>query len=206
MLTVGLTGGIGSGKSAVANWLSKQAGTFVVDTDVVAHQICQPSGMAMPAIYQLIEAGEFPSTWVTGLGALNRAQVRGDCFSEPVLRRKLEAILHPLIREVALFEAEQIKKKLSPKLLVFVVPLLVEKKTWLPLVDQVWVVDCSPNTQKKRIRERSGGEITDSLIAQMMAAQATREERLSYADEVIANEDGLETLHQTLKNLLSKIG
>jgi dephospho-CoA kinase len=178
--SVGLTGGIGSGKSKVADMLAGW-GAPVIDTDVIAHDLTGPGGAAMPAIEQA-----FGPQALTAEGALNRAWMRDLAFREAGARARLEAILHPMISQRAREEGE---RALGPYR-VFVVPLLVESGRWRDRVERVCVVDCDPDTQIARVRTRSG--LTPDGIRRIMTAQATRAARLRAADDVILN-DGATT-------------
>lgn len=180
MLKIGLTGGIGSGKTRVAD-LFQEWGASVIDTDVIAHQLTQPGGLAMPAIRET-----FGEQVVAADGAMDRAAMRERVFGDPDSRRALEAIVHPLIAEVT----EQQAHQAWGCYLVLVVPLLVETGRWLKKVDRVCVVDCDPETQIKRVQARSG--LTIDAIKRIMSAQATRDARLAQANDVVLN-DGATT-------------
>lgn len=170
-----LTGGIGSGKSAVAERLAT-LGAGVVDTDRVAHVLTAPGGMAMPAL-----VAEFGQEILQADGAMDRAAMRARVFADPQARQRLEAILHPLIR--AQTQAEL--ARCSGDYLVLVVPLLVETGVYLPLADRVLVVDCPVQMQRQRVRARNG--LPDAQIDAILASQASREARLAHADDVIDN-------------------
>jgi len=183
MLKIGLTGGIGSGKTRVAN-LFHEWGASVIDTDVIAHQLTQPEGLAMPAIREI-----FGTQMVEADGSMNRGAMRERVFREPQAKQALEAILHPLIAQVT----EQQARQAQGCYLVLVVPLLVETGRWLKKVDRVCVVDCDPQTQIKRVQARSG--LTIDAIKRIMSAQATRNARLALASDVVLN-DGATTPDQ----------
>ncbi|HBT33584.1 MAG TPA: dephospho-CoA kinase [Pusillimonas sp.] len=183
MLKIGLTGGIGSGKTRVAN-LFQEWGASVIDTDVIAHQLTQPEGLAMPAIREI-----FGTQMVEADGSMNRGAMRERVFREPQAKQALEAILHPLIAQVT----EQQARQAQGCYLVLVVPLLVETGRWLKKVDRVCVVDCDPETQIKRVQARSG--LTIDAIKRIMSAQATRNARLALASDVVLN-DGATTPDQ----------
>ncbi|WP_459616814.1 dephospho-CoA kinase [Bordetella sp. 2513F-2] len=180
MYSIGLTGGIGSGKSRVADMLAEW-GAAVVDTDRIAHALTAPGGAAMPAIREA-----FGPQAVSADGALDRAWMRERVFREPPARAQLEALLHPLIGRETQAQAAQARGAY----LVFVVPLLVESGRWRERVDRVCVVDCDPDTQVARVQARSG--LTEEAIRRIMAAQAARATRLAAADDVILN-DGATT-------------
>lgn len=175
-MRVGLTGGIGSGKSTVAGFL-REAGAAIVDTDAISRALTLPGGAAMPAI-----AEQFGAEFVTADGALNRDRMRALAFSDAAAKRRLEAILHPLITAEALAQAEAARAPL----VVFDVPLLVESSRWRPRVARVLVVDCTVDTQRARVLQRPGW--THERVEGALAAQATREARRAAADAVILNE------------------
>ncbi|WP_434645147.1 dephospho-CoA kinase [Achromobacter piechaudii] len=177
MFKIGLTGGIGSGKTRVADML-QEWGATLVDTDEIARALTAPGGAAMPAI-----EAEFGPSALTVDGALNREWMRERAFSDPAARRRLEAVLHPIITEETLRQAAAARGSY----LVFVVPLLVESLArWRSRVDRICVVDCDPDTQVARVQARSG--LTEPAIRRIMAAQAARQTRLDMADDVITND------------------
>ena len=184
--SVGLTGGIGSGKSAVADLLAQQ-GAAIIDTDQIAHSLTAPGGAAMPPI-----AEQFGDSFLTPEGALDRAAMRERVFSDAAAKRQLEAILHPLIRQQTRIEAERV----PGSYLVFVVPLLVESGRWKDSVDRVLVVDCSEALQLERVMRRS--QLSAEQVRAIMATQASREARLAAADDVIVNDQALDTLEQAV--------
>jgi dephospho-CoA kinase len=172
---VGLTGGIGSGKSTAAR-IFGELGSAVVDTDAISHSLTGPEGAAMPALREA-----FGVECVRPDGGLDRAAMRDTVFRDPAARRRLEGILHPLIRR----EAErQIASAVAPYVLL-VVPLLLESGRYLPLLQRVLVVDCEPEIQVRRTMTRSG--LTREAVAAIMAAQIDRPARLAGADDVIDN-------------------
>ena len=176
VLVVGLTGGIGSGKSAAAAAFAA-LGAAIVDTDAIAHELTAAQGRAMPAI-----GAAFGPAVLDEDGALDRGAMRELAFSDPTTRRRLEAILHPLIRA----ESERlIARHAGAPYVVLVVPLLIEAGDYRERVDRVAVVDCSDETRIRRVMERSG--LTRTEIVRIMAAQATRDQRLAAADDVIDN-------------------
>ncbi|MEI6001398.1 dephospho-CoA kinase [Paraburkholderia bengalensis] len=176
MFAVGLTGGIGSGKSTVADLFGKH-GVTLVDTDVIAHRVTAPQGLAMPAI-----AAEFGASYVAGDGSLDRARMRALVFSDETARKRLEAITHPLIRA----ETERERQQASGPYVIIVVPLLVESGNWKTRVDRVLTVDCSVETQIARVMRRNA--FTREQVLAIIARQATREARLAAADDVIDND------------------
>ena len=175
-MRIGLTGGIGSGKSTVASFL-REAGAAIVDTDAISRELTLPGGAAMPAI-----AATFGPDFVTPDGALDRDRMRALAFSDPDAKRRLEAILHPLITAEA---ARQGEAATAP-LIVFDVPLLVESGRWRARVARVLVVDCSAETQTARVLQRPGW--TPERVAGALAAQTSRQARRAAADAVLLNE------------------
>jgi len=176
MFVVGLTGGIGSGKSTVAD-LFAERGVAVVDTDAIAHRITAPHGVAMP----LIEA-EFGPSFVAADGSMDRARMRALVFADDRAKQQLEAITHPLIRS----ETERETRDASGPYVIVVVPLLVESGSWKTRVARVLDVDCSVETQIERVMRRNG--FTREQVLAIVARQATRDARLAAADDVIVND------------------
>ncbi|MER1967549.1 dephospho-CoA kinase [Castellaniella sp. GW247-6E4] len=183
MFSVGLTGGIGSGKSQVADLLAEW-GAAVVDTDRIAHALTAPGGEAIEAI-----RARFGAAAIGADGAMDRAWVRARVFEDPAARHSLEAILHPLIDRVTREQAARARGCY----LVYVVPLLAESGRWRDRVDRICVVDCDPVTQVRRVQARSG--LTRQAIERIMSVQASREERLAIADDVVLN-DGSTSLDE----------
>ncbi len=176
---VGLTGGIGSGKSTVAQALV-DCGAWLVDADAIARQLTLPGGAAMPALVRT-----FGAQAVTADGALNREHMRQLAFADPEAKARLEAVLHPLIgaesaRQAAVAEAQR------ARLVVFDVPLLTESRHWRGRVDRVLVVDCEEATQAQRVAQRPGWTLL--AAGAVIAQQATRAQRRAIADAVIHNE------------------
>jgi dephospho-CoA kinase len=172
---IGLTGGIASGKSTASERFA-QLGAAVVDTDVVAHQLTQASGEAMPAI----EAA-FGAALIQADGSMNRAAMRALVFAQPEQRARLEAILHPLIHS----RTRTLGASTAGNYVVFVVPLLVESPRWPEQVDCIVVVDCEPAVQLSRLLQRPG--MTPTQAQQMIAAQANRAQRLAAAQVLVHN-------------------
>jgi len=193
---IGLTGGIGSGKTTVSDLLAK-LGAGIVDTDLIAHQITAPNGVAI----SLIEK-QFGSEFIAADGALNRERMRALIFNSPEARKSLETITHPLIRQETARQFLQLNKDGAPYL-VFVVPLLIESGSWKDLIDRLVVVDCPKETQIKRVMQRSN--LTQEEVERILAAQASREERLKHADVVIENQGSLKKLEAEVENLHQKI-
>ena len=173
---VGLTGGIGSGKSTVADLFSA-LGAAIVDTDVISRELTAENGAAMPEI-----SAEFGPDVVLANGALNRVAMRQLVFSDASAKGRLEAILHPLIRRVS--EARCAAATAAPYV-ILVVPLLVESGSYRAQVQRILVVDCDEETQVSRVVARSG--LTVGEARAIMAAQASRAQRLAAADDVILN-------------------
>jgi len=178
-LRIGLTGGIGSGKSTVARLLAGH-GAKVVDTDAISRVLTQAGGAAMPALREAFGDGVIGPD-----GGLDRDQMRRLAFADGTARSKLEAILHPMISAAAQREAAAAT---DAAVIVFDIPLLVESGRWRDSVHRVLVVDCSESTQVARVVARSGW--TADSVKAVMAAQATRERRNSIANDVVVN-DGI---------------
>lgn len=193
-MRIGLTGGIGSGKSTVAQALVSLGGFRLVDTDAISRALTQPGGAAMPLIAQ-----RFGARFVGADGALDRPAMRALAFQDPSARQALEAILHPLIGE----ETERQALQADPgQRVVFDVPLLVESGRWRQKLQRVLVVDCEETTQVQRVMQRSG--LDEAQVRAIMAQQATRAQRRAAADAVVYNEGlGLDQLHQEVAALLT---
>ena len=176
MFAIGLTGGIGSGKTTVADMFAAR-GASLVDTDLIAHRITAPGGLAMPAIEHA-----FGPDFVAADGSLDRARMRALIFSDDDARRRLEAITHPLIRA----QTDREARAAQGPYVMFVVPLLVESGNWKTRSNRVLVVDCPVETQIARVMRRNG--FTREQVEAIIARQATREARLAAADDVIVND------------------
>jgi dephospho-CoA kinase len=175
-MKIGLTGGIGSGKSMVASfWV--EAGATVIDSDAIARQLTLAGGAAMPLIL-----AEFGPTMLADDGSLDRQRMRELVFAEPAAKQRLESILHPLIGE----ETQAAALAACTDLIVFDVPLLVESGRWLARVERVLVIDCEEETQIARVMQRSAW--TRPAVEAVLALQARRSERRACADAVIYNE------------------
>lgn len=179
---VGLTGGIGSGKSAVAE-LFARLGAGVVDTDAIAHELTGPDGAAMPAL-----CAAFGEAVRCADGRLDRAAMRQRVFADASARQRLEAILHPMIRA----EADARCAQARSSYVLLVVPLLVETGNYRDRVDRILVVDCDEAEQCARVMARSGLSLTE--VRAIMKTQASRAERLAAADDVILNNRTLAAL------------
>jgi dephospho-CoA kinase len=193
---IGLTGGIGSGKTAVSDILGK-LGAGVIDTDLIAHQITAPFGAAIPLILE-----QFGPEYLDSTGALNRGKMRALVFANPEARLRLEKITHPLIRQETIKQANSLCLEGAPYL-VFVVPLLIESASWKGLIDYLVVVDCPVETQIQRVMHRSN--LPRSEVESILQVQASRQERLSQANAVIENQGSLADLEMEVQNLHQKI-
>lgn len=189
---VGLTGGIASGKSSAAA-LFEELGAAVVDTDAIAHELTRPGTSAMAAIRDA-----FGPAYLTADGSLERAKMRQLVFSDPAAKAKLEAILHPLIRELA---RARIVAAQQPYVIV-VVPLLVETDAYRDLIERILVVDCREELQVARAMQRS--QLKESEVRAILAAQLPRTERLGRADDVVDNNGDIEALRQQIQKLHAK--
>ena len=178
VIRLGLTGGIGSGKSTVATML-RAVGAAVIDADAISRQTTAPGGMAIDAIRR-----DFGPDLITSAGALDRDRMRERVFSDPQARQRLEAIVHPLVGLETTRQA-QAAIEARHRCIVFDVPLLVESSHWRQRVDQVLVVDCTPEVQIQRALLRSG--LTRPAVEKIIASQASRAARLKAADIVIFN-------------------
>lgn len=192
MLRIGLTGGIGSGKTSVSDVFS-ELGVPVIDTDVVARQLTARDGAALPEIH---------AAWGESVmrpdGELDRDALRRRVFANPDERRRLEAILHPLIRRQVVAELAT----LDVPYVVVVIPLLVETGSYRELLDRVLVVDCPESLQVERVRARSG--LSAEEVAAIISAQADRSSRIAAADDVIANDADSRSLRDQVLSLDAK--
>ena len=186
---VSLTGGIGSGKSAVAALFARR-GITVVDTDAIAHELTSPGGGAMEAILE-----SFGSDFITPEGALDRARMRALVFRDPQSKRRLERILHPRIRAES---AVRITAASSPYV-ILVVPLLLEAGVDRARYQRVMVVDCDEDVQIERVMRRS--HLPDDEVRRIMASQVGRQERREAADDVVDNSEGLDDLEPQVEAL-----
>ncbi|HEX9173447.1 MAG TPA: dephospho-CoA kinase [Telluria sp.] len=189
VFSVGLTGGIGCGKSTVADLFAARGAT-VIDTDQIAHALTAPHGAAMPALL-----AEFGAGFATPEGALDRARMRALVFADPGARARLEAILHPRIRDATAAAA----LLATGPYVIFAVPLLIESGNWRARVSRILVVDCSEETQVARVMARNA--MPEAQVRAIMAAQATRAQRLAAADDVIVNDAGIDALLPQVERL-----
>jgi len=179
-LRIGLTGGIGSGKSTVSQML-QALGATLIDADAIAHSMTAPQGAAIAAIAQT-----FGAAFITADGALNRDRMRDHVFSQPQAKQALEAIIHPLVAQETQRQARDAQAA-GYLTLVFDVPLLIEAgRRWRAQVDRVLVVDCLVETQIQRVVARSG--LSPDAVANIIATQSSRALKLAAADWVIYNE------------------
>lgn len=178
-LCVGLTGGIGSGKSTVAG-LFEALGACIIDTDAIAHQLTQPGGLSIPLIL-----AAFGEDYFTPAGAMDRSKMRRLILAEPAARNKLENILHPLILAAC---KQQLASPRDAPYTLLMAPLLLENPPFLQLVQRILVVDCSIRNQISRVMQRGG--LIEPEIRGIIALQLPRTERLALADDIIQN-DGM---------------
>ncbi len=193
-LRIGLTGGIGSGKSTVSQMLQAR-GAAVVDADAIARSLTAPKGAAMPAIEHT-----FGAAFVTAEGALNREHMRAHVFSQPHVKQALEAIIHPLVAQETQRQA-QLAIDNGHHTLVFDVPLLVESGArWRTQVDRILVIDCLEETQIQRVMARN--DFSRESVQTIIEAQASRAQKLAAADWVLYNEGiTLEALRERVEEL-----
>lgn len=195
---IGLTGGIGSGKSTVARILINR-GAILLDADQIAREMTQPGGLAMPSIVQT-----FGSEYMDASGALDRARMRNLAFSRPESRKQLEAILHPLVAQCTESRACAAEAA-GRRLLVFDIPLLVESGHWPRQLDAVVVVDCRTETQIDRVMARNA--LDRKTIEGIIAAQSSRAVRRRAADAVLYNDQlSLEALQSQVDALATRFG
>lgn len=195
---IGLTGGIGSGKSTVARILINR-GAILLDADQIAREMTQPGGLAMPSIVQI-----FGSEYMDASGALDRARMRNLAFSRPESRKQLEAILHPLVAQCTESRACAAEAA-GRRLLVFDIPLLVESGHWPRQLDAVVVVDCRTETQIDRVMARNA--LDRKTIEGIIAAQSSRAVRRRAADAVLYNDQlSLEALQSQVDALATRFG
>ena len=178
---IGLTGGIGSGKSTVAGFLARR-GAAIIDADAISRSLTAPGGRAMADI-----AHTFGAAMLSPEGAMDRQAMRERIFRDPKAKRQLEQIVHPLVSQITAEQAQAAVQN-GHRVLVFDVPLLVESgERWRKQVDRVIVVDCDTETQKQRVLARSG--LASEEVERIMVQQASRSQRLACADAVFVNQD-----------------
>jgi dephospho-CoA kinase len=189
-LCVGLTGGIGCGKSTVAE-LFAEHGAGIIDTDAISRNLTQSGGAAIEAI-----RAAFGNDYIMDDGAMNRAKMRALIFSDRTAKQRLELILHPLILERA---KQQLRHLQTKPYIVIAVPLLPDSPSFRQLVNRVLVVDCDENTQLARVTGRS--RMDEAEVRDIIARQTPRAERLQLADDVIHNDAGLDSLAKQVADL-----
>lgn len=192
VFSVGLTGGVGSGKSTIASMLSAR-GAGVVDADAISYELTQAGGAAIEPLRV-----SFSEHAIAPDGSLDRDRMRAVAFSDPAARTRLEALLHPLIRNGMRERTAALAADGCPYILL-VVPLLVESGTWRASVDRVLLIDCSEATQINRVCARPG--MDESAARQIMQAQASRQQRLAVADDVLMNEAPLAEIESQIERL-----
>jgi dephospho-CoA kinase len=193
---IGLTGGIGSGKTAVSELLAA-LGAGIIDTDLISHQITAPGGRAIPLITKT-----FGAEFIDPQGALNRTKMRTLVFADRKARQFLEQITHPLIQQETAKQAFELVKSEAPYL-VFVVPLLIESGSWIKLIDYLVVVDCPEEIQIQRVMHRNN--MTRLEVENILKAQTSRSARLAVANAVIENQGNLGDLKLEVSNLHQQI-
>jgi dephospho-CoA kinase len=182
-LIVGLTGGIGCGKSTVANLFAK-FGAGIIDTDIIARRLTEAGGAAIAEI-----RADFGADYISADGALNRAKMRRLIFSDIAAKQRLELSLHPLILEQAKVQLQPLQTR---PYIILVVPLLAESPAFRQLVQRILVVDCDADTQVARVTARS--QMDAAEVRGIIAQQTPRAERLQLADDIIHNDVGLDSL------------
>ncbi len=189
VFSVGLTGGIGCGKTTVADMFAAR-GAAIIDTDQIAHALTAPGGAALAAIRT-----RFGNAFIAQNGAMDRTKMRAHVFANPLAKEQLEAILHPLIRT----ETERIARQASGLYRIFVVPLLLESGTWKERLTRILVVDCPESLQIERVMHRSG--LSEAEVRAIMATQVSRDVRLAAADDTIVNDNNVATLIPQVERL-----
>lgn len=190
---VGLTGGIGSGKSAAADAFGT-LGAAVVDTDLIAHELTRAGGAAIPGVRRL-----FGDSAIAADGAMDRKAVRERVFSDPAAKQRLESLLHPMIRAESERQITAAFKDGAAPYVVHVVPLLVESPDYRKRVQRVLVVDCPEAMQVERVRARSG--LPAAEVEAIVRSQVSRAQRLAAADDVIDNSGTIAALQKQVENL-----
>ena len=195
MFIIGLTGGIGSGKSAAATIL-KRLGLKIIDLDQITHNLMKPSELGYIEIKK-----EFGEKYIGTKGAIDRKLLREEIFSSLDLKKRIESILHPIIFEEC---SKQLNKLKHEKYLVLVIPLLFETKNYISLIDESLLIDCDLKTQIERVINRDG--VSEQLASRIIKNQMSRDEKVLLADKVILNDGNINYLKAQLqsyyKNLL----
>ncbi len=197
-LRLGVTGGIGSGKSTFAAML-QACGAALVDADQLARSVTESGGAAIDAIRT-----QFGKDFIDAHGAMDRARMRALAFSQPHAREQLQAIIHPLVGQ-AIAQAQQHAQDAGHRVVVLDIPLLTESARWPRQLDAVLVVDCSEHTQIERVRSRSG--LDEQAVRAIMATQSSRATRRAAADWVVFNEGlGLPELQAVARQIGASLG
>ena len=197
-LRLGVTGGIGSGKSTFAAML-QACGAALVDADQLARTVTESGGSAIDAIRM-----QFGADFIDASGAMDRARMRTLAFSQPQAREQLQAIVHPLVGQ-AIAQAQQHAEDAGHRVVVLDIPLLTESARWPRQLDAVLVVDCSEQTQIERVRSRSG--LDEQAVRAIMATQSSRATRRAAADWVVFNEGlGLPELQAVARQIGASLG
>ncbi len=195
---IGLTGGIGSGKSTVARILVA-CGAALIDADVISRELTAPGGAAIGEL-----ARQFGPHSITSEGAMDRERMRQLAFSDPAVKGRLEAIIHPLVSQESTRQARAAVQS-GCTCIVFDIPLLVEAGHWRQQLDRVLVVDCTEETQIARVIARNA--LSRDMVVKIIAGQARRTQRLAAADACICNEGlSLQALEQQVRELASCFG
>ena len=198
MLRLGLTGGIGSGKSTVSRLL-EQLGAAVIDADALSKATTAPGGSAIAAL-----KATFGGALITDGGALDRVQMRKLIYSDPDAKARLEAIIHPLVGQ-AIAQQTQEAEASGAQCIVFDIPLLVESPHWRMRLDRILVIDCTEETQVARVMARNG--LAEHEIRNILIAQATRKQRRAAADLVLFNDDiSVDNLRQQVREIGTQFG
>ncbi len=187
--SVGLTGGIGSGKTFISD-IFAELGATIVDADVVSRGLTMRGGAGIESIRQV-----FGESFIDAEGALDRAKMRERVFSNPAERLRLENILHPLIRDICFRQAQEA----TGSYVIFVNPLLVELPVWEGMGTRILVVDCPETLQVKRVMRRS--KLSADQAKAIIATQASRRQRLARADDVIVNDRGIDDIRRDVESL-----
>lgn len=198
MIRLGVTGGIGSGKSTVAGLLAQRTAGTILDADAISRSLTSTNGAAIPAL-----VANFGDVILDDSGALNRTAARERAFSQPDFRAQLESIIHPLVRD-EMFRIEMESTRKQCPALIYDLPLLVESGTWRSKLSRVLVVDCGEETQISRVEKRN--QLAPEAVRAIICAQAPRSLRLAAADFVLCN-DGISLVElakqvQQLSNIL----
>jgi len=192
MLKIGLTGGIGAGKTVVSDYF-QHLGVAVLDTDIIAREVVQPGSEVLQQLAQC-----FGNDILNPAGALQRERLRAKVFSDPTKKQTMEDIIHPAIRQRLLQQLETLASAATSPYCIIVIPLLLEKN-WQALVDRVLLVLAPEQEKIKRIKARQ--EISHDEIQQIMLAQASDDQRRAIADDILDNDGNIEQLHRQIDTL-----